>query len=86
MEEYSEIRKLIRESIQEEIESSREERYVVTMDFYVWANDDDDAVNKAKAIARDLDSKFDNQARVQAIDRQPHGTMISIPIEFNKFG
>jgi hypothetical protein len=86
MEDYSEIRKLIRESIQEEFESSKETRYSVTMDFYVWANDDEDAVNKAKALAKEMDSKYDNRALVQSIDKQPHGTMISIPVEFNKFG
>lgn len=84
MEDNSKLRKLIRESIQEELGSSKEVRYAVTMDFYVYANSDEEAAMKAKSIAKDMDSKFDNQAKVVSIHNR-EGAMGSSEVEFNQF-
>lgn len=70
-----EIRKIIRESIREVIQEEREQRYVATMDFYIWAEDDDAARAEAKRIAGEMDSKYDNQPRVTELGKQPHGTL-----------
>lgn len=82
MENNSKLRKLIRESIIEEMD--KEMRYVATMDFYVWANSDQDAAEQAKSIASELDRKFDNRASITSLVKQEHGTFGNIPSEFNE--
>jgi hypothetical protein len=81
--EDSKLRNIIREVLKEEL--GKEMRYAVTMDFYVWGHSDEEAVANAKQIAKEMDSKMDNQPRLKSIDRQLHGTMGSTPVEFNQF-
>jgi len=73
-----EIRKIIREVLEEQ---SREQRYVANMEFYVYANDDKDAVNKSKALASDMNMNFDNQASITSLSKQSFGTLGSKPLD-----
>jgi hypothetical protein len=82
MENNSKLRKLIRESIMEEM--GKEMRYVATMNFYVWANSDQDAAEQAKSIASDLDMNLDNRASITGLVKQEHGTFGNTPVEFNE--
>ena len=54
---------------------SKENRYVVTMDMYVYAENDFMARKKAHKLADGLKSKLDNQAAVLDIVEQPFGTL-----------
>ena len=54
---------------------SKEKRYVVTMDMYVYAENDFMARKRAHKLADGLKSKLDNQAAVLDIVEQPFGTL-----------
>lgn len=81
MEDNSKLRKLIRESIMEEMKLTR---YVATMDFYVYASDDQSAATKAKAIANDMDMNLDNKASITELVKQPQGTIGNTPVDFSE--
>jgi hypothetical protein len=82
MDNNSKLRKLIRESIMEEI--GNKTRYVATMEFYILSNDDQDAVKQAREIANNLDMNLDNRAAITNIVKQPHGTLGNTPIDFSE--
>jgi 3-methyladenine DNA glycosylase AlkD len=67
-----EIRKIIRETLEE---LSREQRYVATMEFYVWAESDEEAKVEANRMAEEMQIKYDNQASIKELGNQPYGTM-----------
>ena len=50
-------------------------RYVAVIDFYINADNDNQALKEAEKIARALDVKFDNKASVIELYEQPFGTM-----------
>ena len=62
----------------------KEKRYVATMDFYVYANDDQDAINKSKALADNMNMNLDNQAEITGLVRQEHGAIGNSPVDFNE--
>ena len=69
---------LIRKAIRKEIKSlheQRENRYVVTMDMYVYGKDDYMARVEAHKLVDELKKKYDNQAAVLDIVEQPFGTL-----------
>ena len=69
---------LIRKAIRKEIKSlheQRENRYVVTMDMYVYGKDDYMARVEAHKLVDELKKKYDNQAAVLEIHEQPFGTL-----------
>ena len=84
------IRKAIRQEISK-LSEQRENRYVVTMDMYVYGQDDYTARVEAHKLADELKRKYDNQAAVLDIVEQPFGRMgnrklkdISKPIRRDK--
>ena len=84
------IRKAIRQEISK-LSEQRENRYVVTMDMYVYGQDDYTARVEAHKLADELKRKYDNQASVLDIVEQPFGRMgnrklkdISKPIRRDK--
>ena len=69
---------LIRKAIRKDIKSlheQRENRYVVTMDMYVYGKDDYMARVEAHKLVDELKKKYDNQAAVLDIVEQPFGTL-----------
>lgn len=54
---------------------SKDKRYVVTMDMYVYAENDHMARKNAHKLADGLKSKLDNQAAVLEIHEQPFSTL-----------
>ena len=54
---------------------NKENRYVVTMDMYVYAENDYMDRKNAHKLADGLKSKLDNQAAVLDIVEQPFGTL-----------
>lgn len=59
------------------VEISDKKRYTVTLDFYLYANNDAEAKDKAKYIAAQFDSKYDNKCKVVEILEQPFGSLES---------
>jgi len=80
--EDSKLRKLIREALKEEIEP--EVRYVATMEYYIWAHSDSEALAQAKAQATEMNMKNDNQAAITGMVKQPHGTMGNSSVDLNE--
>lgn len=48
-------------------------RYTVAIDLYIWADSDADVIEKAQAIAKELQAKEDNNAKVLDIYETPFG-------------
>ena len=70
------IRKAIRQEISK-LSEQRENRYVVTMDMYVYGKDDYMARVEAHKLVDELKKKYDNQAAVLEIHEQPFGSLSS---------
>jgi len=70
------IKKIIHEVLNE-IESTKEQRYVVSMDFYIYAKDDNEAIKLAKHIVEKEDEKYDNAASLISVHKQPFGVLDS---------
>jgi hypothetical protein len=49
----------------------KEKRYTLTLDMYVYARNDREAMVKAAKIADELRNKEDNQAKVSTLDETP---------------
>jgi len=49
-------------------------RYVVIIDMYVYADSNDEAIEEAKRIAKELDSKYDNKADVMEVIKHNFGS------------
>jgi hypothetical protein len=52
-------------------------RYAVTIDLYVYADSDQDAIKQADDIAKQMDLDNDNKASVQSIHEQSFGQLTS---------
>lgn len=50
-------------------------RYSLTLDLYIYATDDQEAVTKAIQVAKEVKSKEDNCAEVQSIDEIKFGSL-----------
>ena len=53
------------------------ERYVVQVDFYLYAKSDKRAVRLANWVVRKICTMFDNQAKVTGVWCQPFGSLES---------
>ena len=54
--------------------ANKQKRYTVTLDLYVWADDDKEIVELAQKIAKKLsDKEVDNRAKVLDIYETPFG-------------
>jgi hypothetical protein len=52
-------------------------RYAVTIDLYVYANSDEQAIKQSDDIAKQMDLDNDNKASVQSIHEQSFGQLTS---------
>lgn len=50
-------------------------RYTVTSDFYLYADSDEEAKQKADAFNRKMRDKYDNQSNILTIHETPVGTL-----------
>jgi len=73
-----ELRKIIRETLEEQM---KEQRYVAKMEFYVYADDDEQAKLRATMMAEEMNAKMDNQAKVVELGRQSFGTLGYKPLD-----
>jgi hypothetical protein len=70
--------KLNKKKVSEDLDKPT--RYVAEMDFYLWAKSDEEAKSIAQRMAGEMDSKYDNQPRIQKLFKQPHGTLGATPV------
>lgn len=52
-------------------------RYIVTVDMYVYARNDQHAISKAKMIAKRQCDQYDNQCEVVDIIERPFASLMS---------
>ena len=52
-------------------------RYIVVIDAYVYAEDNKEAIQKAQALAKELDDKHDNKAKVIELHQNDFGSIQS---------
>jgi hypothetical protein len=62
-------------------EIMKENRYVATVSYYVYADSPRDAERKAIALCHSQREKYDNQCAIESIAEQPFGTLGSSKIE-----
>ena len=62
-------------------EIMKENRYVATVSYYVYAESDRDAERKAIALCHSQRKKYDNQCSIESIAEQQFGTLGSSKIE-----
>ena len=71
--DLTKIAKKFQDYLHEEME--KDKRYVVTMEFYIWAKDDKTVKQEAEALAKEMDAQEDNRASIVSIYEQPTGTI-----------
>ena len=76
-----EIRKIIREIFEEQMKA---QRYVAKIDFYVYANSDEEAMAKSKSIADEMEMRTANQAKVVELGKQSFGTLGYTPVSIKE--
>jgi hypothetical protein len=62
---------------EEDKSQTQQQRYVITTDFYVWANSDEEAIKFAEDLAKEQDNNYDDRCKVVSVHLQPQGTMAS---------
>jgi hypothetical protein len=65
-------------------EALDEKRYLVSVEMYMYAKDDEDVQKKAQQFADRLKGKYDNQAVVMSIYEQPFASLSNRKL-FNKY-
>lgn len=55
------------------LDEQTEKRYIVTLDLFVYADNDQDAKDQGREIANELDLKYDNKASVVSVHQQDFG-------------
>lgn len=58
----------------------QKERYTMTMDFYIWAEDDVAAIKEANRLVTKMRDEEDNQPVLLNLHRTPFGQLVAIPI------
>ena len=54
-----------------------QKRYTLTVDFYIYADDDEMAIKLAEEFIRKQNSRLDNSTGIKSIDKTPFGTKYS---------
>ena len=62
-------------SFRDQIQESEENRYVVTVELYMYDKDDKSVIKQAEKLVKDLQKKDDNQASITSISEQKFGTI-----------
>lgn len=57
------------------VNEAAEQRFVVQMEFYIWAKDERDAKRQAEAIAKQRRAQYDDQAEITDLRLMPFGSM-----------
>ncbi len=71
------LKQIIKKVITELNAQEKTERYIVTIDFYIYAKDDTSAISKAQRIAEKQTQQYDNSATVLKVEKQPWGVLDS---------
>ncbi len=58
-------------------ENNSEKRYVATIEFYVYAKDDNEAIEYVNKFCDEQKTKEDNQCEITNLIEQPFGTIES---------
>lgn len=84
----SSFKRIVSEAIHDAIQKNHQEerRYAANISIYVYAKDDNEAVQKANMIARGIDGLVDDECRgeVTELVEIPFGSMQARQIKLNK--
>ena len=69
----NELKTIIKEIIKEEIKPNNEKRYVATVEFYVWGDNDEDVIKQVQEYCTEQDLKNDNHCNLISLVEQPWG-------------
>jgi len=69
----NELKTLVKEIIKEEIKPNNEKRYVATVEFYVWGDNDEDVIKQVQEYCTEQDLKNDNHCNLNSLVEQPWG-------------
>jgi hypothetical protein len=69
----NEFKTLVKEIIKEEIKPNNEKRYVATVEFYVWGDNDEDVIKQVQEYCTEQDLKNDNHCNLISLVEQPLG-------------
>lgn len=61
-----------------------EKRYVAVIDFYVWAESDEEATKKVRDLCKIQDAKNDDKCSLIELAEQPFGTLSSRKVYIDK--
>ena len=62
---------------------SKKNRYTVTAEFYIWADNDAEAISKANEVALQQRANEDNQYLVRSVSSSPFASFLSTTIYSN---
>jgi hypothetical protein len=60
-------------------------RYIATMEFYVVADSDAEAIRRAVNIAKELDERKSNLAEIIGLEEYPYGSLTSREIDITTY-
>lgn len=69
----NELKTIVKGLIKEEIKDNNQKRYVATIDFYVWGDNDEDVIKQVEDYCREQDLKNDNNCNLISLVEQPLG-------------
>jgi hypothetical protein len=77
-----EMRKLIEQvkNVEKSLNENEEKRYVAVVSYYVWANSDEEAINKVKLQCKAQDLKNDDHCELIELVEQPFATLGNRPV------
>lgn len=62
---------------------ANKKRYVTTISFYTYADDNQDAFDQSQKVCDEMKGKLDNQASVDSLHSQPFATLGSEEINIS---
>jgi hypothetical protein len=57
-------------------------RYVAVVELYVWADNDNEAIDIAQALCKEQQRRFDNRCSLTNLVEQPFGTIGNRVVKF----
>lgn len=69
----NELKTIVKGLIKEEIKDNNQKRYVATIDFYVWGDNDEDVIKQVQEYCTEQDLKNDNHCNLISLVEQPVG-------------
>lgn len=77
----NEFKQMVREEFHNVIKEAEEQRFVVTVEMYVYGRNEAEAKNEVNKILQTIERTYDNQPSMTAIIKQPFGKFVNTPVK-----